>query len=44
MHLWNIVGMVFDSGVNVVCCGEEMEELYPTRSRLRWKAPARGGN
>ena len=25
----NIVGMVFDSGVNVVCCGEEMEELGP---------------
>jgi len=25
----NIVGMVFDSGVNVVCCGEEMEELVP---------------
>ena len=25
----NIVGMVFDSGVNMVCCGEEMEELVP---------------
>lgn len=26
-HCGNIVGMIFDSGVNPVCCGEKMEEL-----------------
>lgn len=26
-HCGNLVGMVFDSGVNPVCCGEKMEEL-----------------
>lgn len=28
-HCGNIVGMVYDSGVNVVCCGEAMAELVP---------------
>ncbi|NCC66998.1 MAG: desulfoferrodoxin [Clostridia bacterium] len=28
-HCGNLVGMVFDSGVNPVCCGEKMEELKP---------------
>jgi superoxide reductase len=26
-HCGNIIGMIFASGVPVVCCGEEMEEL-----------------
>ena len=26
-HCGNIVGMIKDSGVNVVCCGEKMQEL-----------------
>lgn len=28
-HCGNIVGMVYASGVKVVCCGEEMEPLIP---------------
>lgn len=28
-HCGNIVGMVYDSGVNVACCGEAMAELVP---------------
>jgi superoxide reductase len=28
-HCGNIIGMIFASGVPVVCCGEEMEELVP---------------
>jgi len=28
-HCGNIVSMIFDSGVNPVCCGEKMEELKP---------------
>jgi superoxide reductase len=28
-HCGNIVGMVHDSGVNPVCCGEKMKELVP---------------
>lgn len=28
-HCGNIVAMVKDSGVNVVCCGEKMQELIP---------------
>lgn len=27
----NIVGMIYDSGVNPVCCGEDMEELVPNK-------------
>ncbi|HBL83374.1 MAG: desulfoferrodoxin [Clostridiales bacterium GWF2_38_85] len=26
-HCGNLVGMIFDSGVPIVCCGEEMTEL-----------------
>jgi superoxide reductase len=26
-HCGNIIGMIYNSGVPVVCCGEEMEEL-----------------
>ncbi|MDF2486465.1 MAG: hypothetical protein K0R46_2633 [Herbinix sp.] len=26
-HCGNIVGMIHDSGVPIICCGEEMEEL-----------------
>ena len=28
-HCGNLIGMVHDSGVRVVCCGEEMEPLQP---------------
>ncbi len=28
-HCGNIIGKVFDSGVKVVCCGEEMSKLVP---------------
>ena len=28
-HCGNITGMVYNAGVAVVCCGEEMEELVP---------------
>ena len=31
-HCGNIVAMVKDSGVSVVCCGEEMKELTPGTS------------
>lgn len=31
-HCGNIVAMVKDSGVPVVCCGEEMKELTPGTS------------
>ena len=31
-HCGNIIGMVKDSGVNVVCCGEKMSELIPGTS------------
>lgn len=26
-HCGNIIGMIYNSGVRIVCCGEEMEEL-----------------
>ncbi len=28
-HCGNIVGMIHDSGVPVICCGEPMKELVP---------------
>ena len=28
-HCGNIVGMVFNAGVSVVCCGEKMQEMEP---------------
>lgn len=28
-HCGNIIQMIYDSGVRVVCCGEEMSELVP---------------
>ena len=28
-HCGNIIAMVKDAGVNVVCCGEKMKELVP---------------
>ncbi len=28
-HCGNLVGMIHDSGVPMVCCGEKMEELVP---------------
>jgi superoxide reductase len=28
-HCGNLVGMIHDSGVTMVCCGEEMTELVP---------------
>ena len=28
-HCGNIIGMIHNSGVPVVCCGEKMEELIP---------------
>ena len=28
-HCGNIIGMIFNSGVPVVCCGENMTELVP---------------
>lgn len=28
-HCGNLIGMINDSGVNPVCCGEKMEELKP---------------
>ena len=28
-HCGNIVGMIHDAGVPVVCCGQPMEELVP---------------
>lgn len=28
-HCGNIIGMIHNSGVNVVCCGEKMKELVP---------------
>ena len=28
-HCGNLIGMVHDSGVPVVCCGEKMEPLVP---------------
>ena len=28
-HCGNLVGMVHDAGVPVVCCGEKMEQLVP---------------
>ena len=28
-HCGNIIGMIYDSGVPVVCCGEPMTELVP---------------
>ncbi|MBE5739180.1 MAG: desulfoferrodoxin [Clostridiales bacterium] len=28
-HCGNIIAKVFDSGVPVVCCGEEMKEIIP---------------
>ena len=29
-HCGNLIGMVQDSGVNPVCCGDDMGELVPT--------------
>ncbi len=31
-HCGNLVGMVNDAGVPIVCCGEEMEALVPNTS------------
>lgn len=31
-HCGNMVGMIHNSGVPVVCCGENMEELIPNTS------------
>lgn len=31
-HCGNVIEKVVDSGVNVVCCGEPMEELVPNTS------------
>ncbi len=31
-HCGNIIGMIFSSGVKVVCCGEEMAQLIPNTS------------
>jgi len=31
-HCGNIIAKVKDSGVNVVCCGDEMERLWPGTS------------
>ena len=28
-HCGNIIGMVKDSGVPVVCCGQKMKEIVP---------------
>lgn len=28
-HCGNVVGMIHDAGVPIVCCGEKMEELIP---------------
>src|SRR5690554_3757527 len=28
-HCGNLVGMIHDSGVPMICCGEEMDELKP---------------
>ena len=28
-HCGNLIGMVQDAGVPVVCCGQKMEELVP---------------
>ncbi|MDD4571358.1 MAG: desulfoferrodoxin, partial [Clostridia bacterium] len=28
-HCGNIIGMIHNSGVPVVCCGEKMQELTP---------------
>lgn len=28
-HCGNLIGMIKDAGVNVVCCGEKMEPLVP---------------
>ena len=38
----NLAGMVRDSGVPMVCCGQKMEELVPNtyRRSQRGKAPA----
>ena len=29
-HCGNIIEKIVDSGVSVICCGEEMTELVPT--------------
>jgi superoxide reductase len=28
-HCGNTAGMIFDSGVPMICCGEEMDEIVP---------------
>ncbi len=28
-HCGNIMGLIHDSGIRVVCCGEEMQQLVP---------------
>ncbi|MEZ4357480.1 MAG: desulfoferrodoxin family protein [Eubacteriales bacterium] len=28
-HCGNLIGMIFNSGVPIICCGEPMEELIP---------------
>ena len=47
-HCGNLIAMVKDTGVPVVCCGEKMHELIPARSRkpaspcareTRWRRP-----
>lgn len=29
-HCGNIIAKVYDSGVNVICCGEPMQEIIPS--------------
>ena len=28
-HCGNLIGMIHDAGVPIICCGEKMEELVP---------------
>lgn len=42
-HCGNIVGLIHDSGVPLVCCGEKMSELVPnTTEGCNGEAPAGG--
>ncbi len=42
-HCGNIVGLIHNSGVPLVCCGEKMSELVPnTTEGATEKAPAGG--
>ena len=31
-HCGNLIGMIFESGVPMMCCGEDMEQLEPNTS------------